>query len=128
MLQVGKSGSAIRLLLDEFEAIDVPFHRPRTIGKRESGHNRGFVALDTAGKGEEFSDARGTHVFEPALKSLTAVVANELQEAVGQCSRLREDLIPLRDPIQLLLCLRRKPLGAGQHPPDDLPWSHVFKM
>ncbi len=30
VLQVGKPGSAIRLPFDEFQAIDVPFHRSST--------------------------------------------------------------------------------------------------
>src|SRR5258708_9252904 len=97
------------------------------VGSETVRHNRRFVPLDTASKGEEFSHVRCAHVFEPALKSLTAVGANEMQEAVGQFSCLREDLIHLRDPIQLLLCLRTQRLGASQHPPDYLPWSHVFK-
>jgi hypothetical protein len=51
-----------------------PSTGPVTYGKRESGHNRGFVALDTAHKGEEFSDARGTHGFPPALKGCVAKI------------------------------------------------------
>jgi hypothetical protein len=113
LLQVGKPSSARGLPFDEFESIDMPFHRPCTVGKRQSRQNRRFVPLETASKGEEFSDARCPHVFEPALKSLTAVVANEMQEAVGQLSCLREDIIHLRDLIQLLLCLRRKPPRDG---------------
>ena len=92
VLQVSKPSSAIRLSLDEFETVDMSFHRPGTVGKRKSRQNRRLVPLDTTSKGEKFSEARCTHVFEPALKSLTAAVANEMQEAVGQFSRLREDL------------------------------------
>jgi hypothetical protein len=127
VLQVGKPSSAIRLPFDEFEAIDVSFHGTRTIRERQSRQNRRFVPLDTASKGEKFSDARRTHVFQPAIKSLTALVANEMQEAVGQLSSLREDIIHLTKMIQLLLCPRTQRLGTGQHPPADLPWGHIFE-
>jgi RNA polymerase sigma factor (sigma-70 family) len=78
-------------------------------------------------KGEEFSDARCTHVFEPGVKSLSAVVANKMQEAVGQLSCLREDVIYLSNPLQLFLRLRAQRLGTGHYPPDDLPGRHVFE-
>src|SRR5512135_420936 len=105
MLQIRKTGSTIGLPFDELESIDMPFHGACTVGKRQSRQDRRFVSLDTASEGEEFSDARCTHVFEPGVKSLSAVVANKTQEAVGQLSCLREDVIHLRNPLQLLLCL-----------------------
>ena len=120
MLQVGQSSSAIRLAFEQFETVDVSFHRPATVGKRESRQKRGFVALDTAGKGEEFPEGGRTHVLEPGVKSFTAVVANEVQEAVSQLSCLRESAIHLRDLIQLCLGLWTKFPWTGQHPPDDL--------
>lgn len=127
MLQVGKLGSTICLPFDEFEAVDMPLHGPGTVGQRESREDRRFVPLDAASKGEEFSDARRTHIFEPALKSLTTVVANEMQEFVGQLSRLREDIIHLRDSIQLRLGRWAQRLWTGHHPPDELPWGHVLE-
>jgi hypothetical protein len=78
VLQVGKPRSTIRLAFDEFEAIDVSLYRPGTVGKRETRENRGFVPLDTSGKGEEFPDSGGTHALEPGVESFTAVVANEV--------------------------------------------------
>jgi hypothetical protein len=57
----------------------------------------------------------------------TFVMANEIQEAVGQLSYLRKGIIHLRDPVQLLLRLWAKLLWTGQHPSDDLPWGHVFE-
>jgi hypothetical protein len=105
----------------------VSLHRPGTVGKRESRQNRGFVELDTAGKDEEFPDSGGTHVLEPGVESFTAVVANEIQEAVSQLSCLREGAIHLRDLIQLCLGLWAKLPWTGQHPPDDLPWSDIFE-
>jgi hypothetical protein len=81
----------------------VPFHRPGTVGKRESRHTRGFVALDTAGKGEEFPDSGGTHALPPGVESFTAVVAHEAQEVVRQLAGLREGAIHLRDLLQLCL-------------------------
>src|SRR5258708_24994982 len=97
------------------------------VGSETVRHNRRFVPLDTASKGEEFSHVRCAHVFEPALKYLAAVGANEMQEAMGQFSCLCEDLIHLRDPIQLLLCLRTQRLGAGEYPPDDLAGGHLVE-
>ena len=94
------------------------FHRPRTVGKRESPENRGFVPLDTLGKDVEFPDGGGTHIFEPGVESLTAVVAHEIQEAVSQLSCLREGAIHLRDPIQLCLGrLREAPLDEPASTP-----------
>src|SRR6266516_2318178 len=127
MLQVRKPCSTIGLPFDEFESIDMSFHRSCAVGKCQSRQNCRFIPLDTASKGEQFSDARGTYVFEPGVKSLTAVVANKLQEAVGQLSCLRQESIHLRDLLQLLLSLRTQCLGTSQHPPDDLPWSHVLQ-
>ena len=89
VLQIGKPSSAIRLAFDQFEPVDVSFHRPCTVRKRESSQNRCFVALDTASKGEEFPDGGCTHVFEPGVKSLTVVVANEVQ-LDGQLACLRQ--------------------------------------
>src|SRR5260370_31928762 len=81
VLQVGQPSSAIRLAFDELQAVDMSFHRSCTVGKRQTRHNRRFVPLDTASKGEEFSHVRCAHVFEPPLKSLTAVRPNEIHEA-----------------------------------------------
>jgi hypothetical protein len=53
-----------------------PSTGPVTYGKRESRQNRRFVPLATLSKGEELPDGGRSHVFEPAVKSLTAVVAN----------------------------------------------------
>lgn len=97
------------------------------VGKREARKDRGFVPLDTAGKGAEFPDSGCMHVFELGIKSLTAVVANEIQETAGQLSCLRECAIHLRDLIQLCLDLWAKLPWTGQHPPHDLPGGHVFQ-
>ena len=127
MLQVRESSSTIRFSFDEFETVDVSLYRSCTRGKRESCENRGFVPLDAAGKGEEFPEGGRTHILEPGVKSFTAVVANEVQEAVSQLSCLREGAIHLRYLIQLCLGLWAKLPWPGQHPPDDLPWGHVFE-
>ena len=127
VLQVRKLSSAIGLSFDEFEPVDMPFHRPGTVGKRETRQNRGFVALETAGKDEEFPDSGGTHVLEPGVESFPTVVANEVQEAVSQLSCLREGAIQLRDLIQPGLGLWAKLPWTGQHPPHDLAWGHVFE-
>src|SRR5713226_1011491 len=100
--------------------------RPKHILTTRS-EDRRFVPLDTASKGEEFPDAGCTHVFEPGIKSLTAVVANEVQETVSEVSCLRECAIHLTETIQLLLSLRAQRLGTSHHPPDDLPWGHIFE-
>jgi hypothetical protein len=105
----------------------VSFHRPCTVGKRQPRQNRGFVALATLSKGEEFPDSGGTHALPPSVESFTAVVAHEVQEAVSQLSCLREGAIHLRDLIQLCLGLWAKLPWTGQHPPDDLPWGDIFE-
>jgi hypothetical protein len=98
----------------------VSLHRPRTVGKRESGQDRGFVALETAGKDEEFPDPGGTHALPPGVESFPAVVANKVQEAVSQLPCVCEGAIHLRDLIQLGLGrLREVPLDgpASTRPP-----------
>jgi len=67
------------------------------------------------------------HVLEPGVESFPAGVANEVQEAVSQPSRLLQGVIHLRDLIQLCLGLWAKLLWTGQHPSHDLPWGHVFE-
>src|SRR5215467_10787977 len=127
VLQVGKLGSPIRFSFDEFEPVDVSFHWPSTVGLCEPCENCRLVALDTAAKGAEFPDGGYTCFFEPDVQSFTGVVTNEIQEAVSQFSCLCESAIHLRDPIQLHLGLWAKLPWTGQHPPDNLPWGHVFK-
>jgi hypothetical protein len=105
----------------------VSFHRPGTVWERQSCQNRCFVSLDAAGKGEELPNRGGPYIFEPTIESLTTVVANELQEAVGQLSCLCQCAIHLRDPIQLLLCLWAERPWTGHHPPDDLARGHAFE-
>jgi len=62
----------------------VSFHRPGTVGKRQSRQNRRFIPLDTASKGEEFPDRAGMHALPPGVESFPAGVANEIQEALRQ--------------------------------------------
>jgi len=76
VLQIGKLSSAICLTFDQFETVDVSFHRSGTIRKRESGQDRLFVPLATLCKGEELPNRGGPYLFEPAIATLTAVVAN----------------------------------------------------
>lgn len=120
MLQVGKPSSAIRLPFDQFEAVNVSFHWPGTVGLRQSRQNRWFVPLNTVGKGVELSDGGSTHVLEPGVSSVTAAVTDEIQEAMRQLPCLRKLTIHLRDPIQLYLGLWVKLPWTGQHPADDL--------
>jgi hypothetical protein len=127
VLQVGKPSSPIRFSFDEFQAVNVSFHRPGTVWERKSRENRRFVPLDTTGKEEELPNRGGPYIFEPAIESLTTVVANELQEAVGQLACLCQCAIRLRDPIQPLLCLWAKLPWTGHHPPDDLARGHAFE-
>ena len=54
------------------------------------------------------------------LSSLTAVVANEAQEALSQLVCLRKGALHLTQTIQLPLGLWAKLPWAGQHPPDAL--------
>lgn len=104
-----------------------PSTGPVTYGERESRKNRGFVSLDAAGEGEELPNRGGPYIFEPAIESLTAVVANEVQEAVGQLSCLCKCAIHLTETIQLLLRFRSQRLRAGDYPPDYLSWGHVLQ-
>jgi hypothetical protein len=67
VLQVRESCSTIRFSFDEFETVDMSFYRSCTIGKRESCEDRSFVSLDTASKGEEFSQSGCTHGFLPGV-------------------------------------------------------------
>ncbi len=105
----------------------MPFHRPCTVGQRESSENGCFVSLDAACKGEELPNRGGPYVFEPAIESLTAVVTHKVQEAPSQLSCLCQRAIHLRDPIQLHLDLWAQRPWTGQHPPNDLSWGHVFE-
>ena len=107
MLQVGKPRSTIRFSFDQFEAIDVSLHGPGTVGQRESGQNRRFVPLDTTGKGLELPDGGCTYVVEPGVKSLTVVMANEVQKTMRKFSCLCQRVIHLGDPIELLSGLGR---------------------
>ena len=70
----GKTSPAESYTLQKFELIYFPLDDPIALWQSQPSEHSSFVALDTAHKGEEFSDARGTHGFPPALKGCVAKI------------------------------------------------------
>ena len=111
---------AIRLALDQFEAIDMPFHWSCTVRQGQPRDNGRFVALDTARKGKPLGKCGRSHILEPPLQRFSRVPANHGQPLLHEHPCLGEHFIHLADALQPFPILGSEVFGAGNDPNDDL--------
>ena len=91
-----KPGSSVRLALDEFEPIDLPFDLSLTPFVSEGGQDGRLVTLDACGKGPQFWDPTRASSFQPRLQRGCLSLPNHLREGLRQftcCPHLRVGLL-----------------------------------
>lgn len=90
------------------------FYRSCTGRKCESSENRGFVSLDTAGKGEEFPDSGGTHVLPHVIQTVVARLQSIEREMTAVAPALPK--VRLRTPSGQWVLLYASRLSRWEEP------------
>ena len=91
-----KPGSSVRLALDEFEPMDLPFHLSLILFVSEGSQDGSLVTLDACGKGPQFWDPTRASSFQPRFQRGWIFLPNHLREGLGQftcCPHLRVGLL-----------------------------------
>jgi hypothetical protein len=86
----GEAGAAIHLAFDRLDPIDVPFDRPLTPVRAQSGLDGSLIAPESLGKPDEFGNARLGTLLEPRIELVGVPFGDQRTEVRQQVLRLSD--------------------------------------